>query len=287
MTLGQALNHGQNLLHNSPSAQLDAELLLAKTLKLSRSQLLARSGEKISWVNWLQWRWKIYQRQRGLPIAYITGQKEFYGRNFLANHHVLIPRPDTELLIEQSLSIIDASAAIDTIVDIGTGSGCLAVTLALEKPSLKVIATDISRAALKLARRNAARYGLMDRLTFRRGNLLEPFLTAGRSLSDNCLLVANLPYLRTAEVKDELRFEPRLALDGGADGLTGYRELLTQLRAVPQLQRPGWLLFEIHPPTAGPLVQLVKDVFPGIQASVKNDYAGWPRVLSVHLAVNN
>ncbi|MBI5466147.1 MAG: peptide chain release factor N(5)-glutamine methyltransferase [Candidatus Kerfeldbacteria bacterium] len=288
MTIGSAAGLAAGRLAKySASPALDAEVLLSYVLKKDRAWLLAHDQNRLPLLSQLRYRWLIRRRRQGIPVAYLTHSKEFYGRPFYVNRHVLIPRPETELLLEQALGTIRANSSIEKVIDVGTGSGCMAVTLALEAPAIKVMATDISPAAISLARRNAARYGLTDRLTFRRGHLLEPLITAGRSLSNDCLLVANLPYLRPAEVKDELRFEPRLALDGGADGLTCYRELLTQLRAVPQLQRPGWLVFEIHPPTAGSLVQLVKDVFPGIQVSVKNDYAGWPRVLSAHLAMNN
>jgi release factor glutamine methyltransferase len=283
MTLGQALKRGQSLLQPSASAQLDAELLLAKIFNLSRSNLLARLDKKISWLQQLRFHWLIKQRQTGKPIAYLIGRKEFYGRDFFINRQVLIPRPDTEIIIERALEITRANPTINTILDIGTGSGCIAITLACGLPNIKVLAIDISRPAIRLAQKNAGWHKVGNQITWLLGDLLQPILRLNGPNLHNHLLIANLPYLLPAEVKDELRFEPYQALVSGQDGLGHYRRLIKQISSLANPRRPQRILLEIHPPTLNDLIKIINLDLSPQKLTTLPDLAGRPRVLDIEL----
>jgi release factor glutamine methyltransferase len=212
------------------------------------------------------------------PLAYILGRREFYGREFALDHSVLIPRPETELLVE--LALADGGRRgrpAARVVDVGTGCGALAVTLAAELPAAHVVAVDVSPPALAWVGANASRYGVETRVLPVRGSLL----TAVSPGLD--LIVANLPYLPSALV-DTLEpevawFEPRLALDGGPDGTALNRRLLAQ--AAIRLAPGGLLLAEIDPAQAAELGREARRCFPSAHVSVERDLAGWDRVLRV------
>ncbi len=215
----------------------DGEILLSHLLGQDRSWIFAHSEreippEHIPTLNeWME------RRKDGEPVAYILHQQEFFGRTFTVNSNVLIPRPSTEGLIELALEMADATAtgevlkeidagivaygerwrddAVTTIVDIGTGSGCIATTLACERPTFKIIATDVSDDALRIARENASRHKVSDRIDIRKGSLLAPL----RDQRDPFLLVSNIPYVpERYDLPREVSFEPRVALFGGPDG---------------------------------------------------------------------
>ncbi|MFH1867317.1 MAG: HemK/PrmC family methyltransferase [Patescibacteria group bacterium] len=223
MTVQQILARATNQLKSSSSSpSLDAEVLLALVLKTYRTNLLINVEQRLSWLELWRFQGLIAKRNRGWPVAYLTGNKEFYGRNYKVTPKTLIPRPETELLVEKIIGIIRAQRPVDpppagslengsikTIADIGTGSGCIAITLALELPIVKIIATDISPNALKVANLNANLLGGKGRIDFRLGNLLE--VLENEKLD---LVAANLPYLTKEEynANPELKFEPKEAL---------------------------------------------------------------------------
>jgi len=261
MTHTELLKLGSRWLRASQSAGLDAEVLLAHLTSQNRSQLLTRGSDVLSWPTVLAYIWLLIRARSGVPIAYLVGYREFYGRRFKVNRATLIPRPDTEILVEQALATVRAHSALDTIVDIGTGSGCIAITLTLELPRLHTYASDVSTAALVVAKENAEQYGVSQRLQLFCGNLLEP-LVKNKLLTPTTLIVANLPYLRPHELNHTLHFEPRGALVGGADGFALYRELFLQLKALPPEQQPHLVLLEVHPPTAAQVMALAQNSFP-------------------------
>lgn len=282
----EALTRGTTLLADRDTPALDAEVLLAAILKAQRSSLLAHPERRLGLVTTVRYLIKLRQRRRGVPIAYLTGEQEFYGHSFRVTRATLIPRPDTETLVDTALSTIRAQGHIGTIVDIGTGSGCIAISLALALP-LPVIATDINRKALRVARQNAARHGLGSRIAFLKGNLLEPLLQPTYySQLTKTLIVANLPYLKQSEVKGELDFEPRRALVGGSDGLRAYQTLLSQLSGLPVGACPPYVLLEVHPPTLPQLLTLLKYILPESQITLHHDLTGHPRVIALRLAKN-
>jgi release factor glutamine methyltransferase len=214
----------------------------------------------------------VARRKRREPLAYITGEREFYGRSFRVSSDVLIPRPETELIVDEALRRLRAGEA-DTIVDVGTGSGCLAITLAVERPTLRVVAVDSSDAALEVARHNARRQGVMDRLDFRHGHLLDGIAPAG-------MIVSNPPYVRDVDrpsIAPEVRdYEPAGALFAGHDGLDIIRELVPA--AVGALVPGGFLIFEFGWEQADAVESIVESTSELALAEVRHDLQGIPRV---------
>lgn len=226
MTIQQALRFaGEELRGASDAPRLDAERLLLHVLKRDEtSWLYAHSEERLAAAAAAQLKSLVQRRRSGEPLAYLIGEWEFYGRPFYITPAVLIPRPSTEELVDAALRYLSDRPCV--LADVGTGSGCIAVTLVLEARiknlELRMVATDISREALVVARRNAERHGVAREIDFMQGNFLEPL--RGRHVD---LIISNPPYVPRAELDRArenpnavgLSFEPRLALDGGADGM--------------------------------------------------------------------
>ncbi|TEB13643.1 peptide chain release factor N(5)-glutamine methyltransferase [Pelotomaculum propionicicum] len=227
----------------SDSPDLDAAVLLCHVTGLDRAGVYANSNRRLSEEEEVLFRELTRRRRGGEPVAYITGRKEFMGLDFMVNRAVLIPRPETELLVETALKLMPAAS---TVVDVGTGSGAIAVSLAFYNPGALVYAIDCSPEALAAARRNAAENGVAGRVFFYEGSLLDP-LSGVLQPGQADLVAANLPYIATGDLSalpGEVRlFEPLLALDGGGDGLEHYRRLIPQ--AEIYLKKGGALLFEI------------------------------------------
>ena len=214
MTLKQALYRARGILAagNIEDARLESELLLRHTLKISQVQLYLDLDHELS-PNHERTFWQLIKRRLGgEPTAYITEHREFYGLDFYVDPDVLIPRPESELLVETALDLIQ-NRPVPTIAEIGTGCGAIAISLALELPQAKIYATDISALALKVALFNCQRHGVVDRICLLHGDMLNPLPEPVD------LIVANLPYVSKLEMPDSANFEPLLALDGGSDGL--------------------------------------------------------------------
>jgi release factor glutamine methyltransferase len=236
-SLDAALHEGAIGLSPGATARRDAELLLLHIAGISRAELLTHPQRELTFRQQEHYQAAIARRARHEPVQYITGVQEFYGRNFIVNRAVLIPRPETEHLVETALAVRPEPKRI---LDIGTGSGILAITLALELPNATVTATDISAAALAVARQNARSLGAKDRLRFVASDL---FAALGNERFD--CIVANPPYVATDEVLEpQVRdYEPVTALYAGEDGLAVYRRLIPQ--AFEHLEPGGHLLVEI------------------------------------------
>ena len=281
MTVAEALREiGRRLEAVGGTGRLDATLLLehvtgatresfitdARVLTPSEGRALAQAVER---------------RLTGAPIAYITGAVGFYGRTFAVDERVLVPRPETEHVVEAALAALRASGkTAGRIADIGTGSGAIAISLAAELPDAWVFGTDISHGAIDVARRNAARNNVFQSCTFLHGDLAQPL---GRFAPFDGL-VANLPYVPTAEIPaapNPVAFEPSLALDGGPDGLALYRRLIAMLPALLAPEAP--VVFEAAPGTIEPLAELVAAAFPGVRPQIGADYAGLERYLEFTL----
>jgi len=213
--------------------RLDAELLLAKTLGCDRTWLIAHADEDIPPVN-RQAYMDLVERRRGRePLAYITGEKEFWSRPFFVTPVVLIPRPETEHLIEALMECFPETKKDICFCDIGTGSSCIAVTLACEYPRTKIIATDVSTEAPHIARKNAKRHGIASRITFRQGDI---FAALKKRDGPFDAIISNPPYVARNELKtleEELKFEPRQALTDEGNGLMYLQSLVDQA--------PSWL----------------------------------------------
>lgn len=231
------------------SARLDAELLLADTLGLDRVGLYLNFERPLQADELAVYREQVRRRAGREPLAYILGRTEFWSLPLRVTPAVLIPRPDTELLVEQALARVAGAARV---LDVGTGSGALAIALAHERPECAVTAIDLSAAALAVAADNARANGVAERIDFAEGDL------AVLPMGPFDLVVANPPYIPhgdlAALMPDVRDFEPRLALDGGADGLDAYRALAGQARRV--LAAAGWLLVEVGIGQAAAVQQL-------------------------------
>jgi release factor glutamine methyltransferase len=221
--------------------RLDAELLAAHALGLSRMALYTGFDRPLDDAELTGLRGLVKRRLAGEPVAYITGHKEFWSLDLLVDARVLVPRPDTETLVEAALERLPADRPA-RLADIGTGSGAIALALAAERPLAQVVATDASTDALVVATANAERVGVTERVRLLHGDLLAP-------LGDEAafdVIVSNPPYIPTADVAGlaaEVRREPRVALDGGADGLAIVRRLIDGAPA--PLAVEGWLLIEV------------------------------------------
>jgi len=272
VTLKQTLGHAREVLaaNNTEDAPLECELLLRHTLKLSRVALYLDLDKELT-PDAERGFWHLVRRHlNGEPTAYISGHCEFYGIDFYVDHRVLIPRPESELLVEKALTLAENHPTA-TIAEIGTGCGAIAISLALSLPEVKIYASDISAPALEVALLNCQKHGQADRIRLLQGDMLAP-LTEPVDL-----IIANLPYVRRAEI-EAASCEPRLALDGGRGGLDKIRRLCRQLS--DKLLPGGHLLLEIGQGQATSVVALLHGLFPGAEIEVAPDLGGIDRVVS-------
>ena len=253
------------------SARLEAELLLAETLDLDRVGLYVNFERPLNADELTAFRERVRRRALREPVQYILGETEFWSLMFNVNPAVLVPRADTEVLVEEALARIEGSARI---LDVGTGSGAIAIALAHEKPEIQVTALDCSEPALEVARDNARRNGVAERVTCLVGDL------ASLPPGPFAMVVSNPPYIPSGdwqklmpEVRDH---EPRLALDGGDDGLEAYRQLVMQAGQV--LMPGGWLLVEVGINQATDVSALFKAAGL-VEIGQRDDYSGIARVV--------
>jgi release factor glutamine methyltransferase len=254
----------------------DAELILATVTESSRTCLISHPEQALtSQQELVLWRW-LEKRAEHYPIQYMRGCQEFYGREFLVSREVLVPRPETELLIDVSLSLLEGRRPL-RILDIGTGSGCIAITLLLEKASLSAVATDIMPAALTVARANAARRNCGHRLTLLQGDVAQP-LEDQRVKFD--LIVSNPPYVALSEkesvAKAVAEYEPGVALYGGETGLDLFEKIFTQASRL--LASNGHLVLELGPAQQAAVVDLGQ-AFGWIKHALRKDLVGMDRCL--------
>ncbi|HWI55147.1 MAG TPA: peptide chain release factor N(5)-glutamine methyltransferase [Desulfobacteria bacterium] len=271
----EAISKGTVILRSRSieTARLDAEVLLAHVLDVSRTDLYLNIGSIDE--NKLSEYYQVVRRRADRePVAYLTGEREFMSLPFKVSSDVLIPRPETEIIVEKALEIKPFN-----IIDVGTGSGAIAVSLANYLPESSIRAVDISAGALEVAKYNAARHGVSDRITFYNGNLLDPFNSPEHYFRYD-LITANLPYIPTPEMNelpyDVRGYEPVEALCGGEDGLELYRKLLPV--AAKLLKQEGHTLIEFGYLQAAALREMLADCgFSRIE--VIKDLAGLDRVI--------
>jgi release factor glutamine methyltransferase len=259
------------------SARLDAEMLMAETLRIERSRLYLNSDGALDNAAVARFNALVARRAAGEPVSYIIGRREFWSLDFVVTPAVLTPRPETELLVETALKLIAAKPS-PRILDLGTGSGAIAVSLAKEIPEAEIAATDISDDALEIARANARRHGVEKRISFVAGDLFAP--VAGVKFD---LIVSNPPYIRRGDIatlpRDVRGFEPLIALDGGADGLDFYRRIARE--APNYLTGGGFLAVEIGADMGEEVARLFSDAgFDDVR--IEKDLAGLERVVSAH-----
>ena len=280
MTIHEALRHAAARIceTGSEEATLEAEILLMHATGLDRAGIYGRLADDLPPEQSAAFQSYVERRLLHEPVPYITGHREFFGLDFEVTPAALIPRPETETLVELVLLFAQERGEALTIADIGTGSGAIAVSLAHTLPGSRVIATDISPEALNLARCNAERHAVANQIDFRQGDVLTPL---------DCevdVIATNLPYVRTDEwraLPPELaEHEPRVAFDGGPDGLDLIRRLLRD--APSRLRRGGALFAEISYEQAEAALSLVEQAFPGASSAARKDLANLDRVLCVY-----
>lgn len=261
------------------TASLDAQVLLAQVTGRNRAWLLSHPEASLTSEQAESLETAIRQLQAGVPLPYVLGHWEFFGLDFLVTPEVLIPRPETELLIETALNWVRTHPkAYPRFLDVGTGSGIIPITLAVHVPSAELVATDISPAALKVARANAEKHGVTERIQFIEADLL-PFDLRPSTFD---VITANLPYIPTSTLKELEIYgqEPTLALDGGPDGLALIRRLLADLAAA---RLTGSLvLLEIENRQGPALRSLTQAEFPAAEIQIKRDLSGHDRLAVIN-----
>ena len=260
----------------SATPQLDAAVLLAWVLKSTRSALYARGSEPVAAAQWEQYQQLVERRRQGEPVAYLVQMREFYGLEFFVDQRVLVPRPETELLVERALDWLVKDDPPTLIADVGTGSGCIAVSLAVHGPQQHIYALDYSEAALVVAEINSGHHDVRERITLVHSDGAANLPEAVH------MIVSNPPYTILKEIDQNVYdFEPHLALDGGADGLDVYRDWLPAFATHLRPERQGIVLLEIGAWQDEAISELAARVWPTATIQVWPDLAGHPRVVEI------
>jgi len=281
----------QEILHKTYSAYklspLDAGILLSLVITKPKEFILAHPEKKLAPAQIKKYFSFAKRRAKGEPIAYITGKKEFFELDFVVNKNVLIPRPETELLVEFALEKIQAKK-YDAVIDVGTGSGSIIISIAKNIPEkirkkIKFFAVDISKESLQVAKSNAKRYKMDGKINFVQSNLLEYYLN-NKIAQKNILVIANLPYV-SPEIyqknKNNLRFEPKSALVSRQKGLSHYKKLLAQVNLL--ITDHCSLFIEISPEQKPEIGRIIKEYLPKARARFLKDLAGKWRIMGIEI----
>ncbi len=279
MIISQTLSRSADILfaNDIEDSSLESELLLRHTLKIDRVQLYLDPDRELSPEQDEEF-WQLVQRRLNHePTAYIVGHREFYGFDFIVDSSVLIPRPESELLVDKTIELARNYSFL-TIADIGTGCGAIAVSLAINVPQSKIYASDISTPALKIAALNCLKHRVTDRVSLLNGDMLNPL---PESVD---IIVANLPYVKESDLPrvNTINFEPFEALNGGPDGLVKIRRLCS--RVAEKLCPGGHLLLEIGQGQGEALTAFLSDNFPSAGIELMLDLGGIERVVSLSFA---
>ena len=264
-----------------PDARLEAEVMVMAVMRMTRQNIFAEQESEVAAHQAAELAGVVAQRLERVPLAYILGYREFYGINVAVTPDVLIPRPETEGLVEHTLfmALMGMETRELTIADVGTGSGAIAVNLAIHLPAARIYAVDFSEAALDVAAWNIRAHAVADRVRLGHGDLLEPLP------GPVDVIVANLPYIPTGRIptlQPEVRQEPQLALDGGADGLDLVRRLLAQ--APGKLNSPGVILLELDPEQFPDAEAAAREYFPDAEIGAEQDLTRRDRIMVVNRA---
>lgn len=298
MTISQLLKKNYNIIES-----IDSQLLLAHILKKSREYILTHGDEKISFTAQVRFNRLVTKRKKGIPLAYLTGHKEFFGLDFLVNKHTLVPRPDTEVLVETVVSYIMKHIAYNkqtdiTLVDIGTGTGC--IPIAIQKTiqqcnnvTINTIATDISKKALRIAKQNAKKHN--TQITFLHGNLLKPLIKTNLIPSQPntypLIVTANLPYLTKEQFEQEpsIQHEPKSALVADKNGLALYEELLKQIVQTHTTYHIPHIIcfFEIDPGQMKTIKKIISTYLPDAKIKILKDLSGFDRVVEIQSSASS
>ena len=262
-----------------PDARLEAEVMVMNVVRMLRQDIFAHQETELSAPQERELAQVVARRLKREPLAYILGYREFYGINLLVTSEVMVPRPETETLVEQALfmSLIGMEAAQLVIADVGTGCGAIAINLAIHLPGARIYALDTEDSVLDVASYNVRAHNVADRVTLLKGDLLEPLPEAVD------LMVANLPYIPTERIstlQPEVQWEPRGALDGGPDGLDLVGGVLSQAGA--KLKGHGMILLELDPEQVPAVEELTRRHFPEATTNVEQDLAHQDRIFVIN-----
>jgi release factor glutamine methyltransferase len=275
VTTGEALQDAvRRLTLHSSNPRLDAEVLLAHTLKLERASLLARLHDQLPVDVLSRFGKLIARREKGEPVAYLTGHKEFYNLDLIVTKDVLVPRPETESVVDASLEALPINER-SQLADIGTGSGAIVVAVTANRPLLTAFATDISPQALEVAARNCALHGVADRVTLLQGDLLDPLPEPVN------VIAANLPYIPPGEASPEVAtWEPHIAVFGGDDDGTAL--IRRFLQTAPRYLLPGGrVVMETAYSQGQQVAALARSAFPNANVEIRKDLADYDRIVVV------
>lgn len=262
-----------------PDARLEAEVMLMNVMRLQRHDLFSQQELEVSAQQEQVLEQILERRLKREPLAYILQYKEFYGINLLVNPNVLIPRPETECMVEHALfmALMGMETPELVIADVGTGTGAIAINLALHLPAARIFAVDNADAVLDVAAYNIRAHNVADRVSLGKGDLLEPLPEPVD------LILANLPYIPTVRLPNlqpEIRWEPQQALDGGPEGLDLIERLLQQ--APSKLKDHGIVLLELDPEQVPSVESMARELFPGAELSVEKDLAQRDRIFVIN-----
>ena len=269
------------LAHLSDTPALDATVLISHILDKPRTWVLAHPELTLTSQQQKQLDDSLNRLESGEPFPYVLGKWEFFGLEFDVTPDVLIPRPETELLVEKAIAWLQRHPKQRVIADVGTGSGAIAISTAVYIPEVKILATDISSKALEVAKRNAEKHGVSERIEFIECDLFPEKLSLVNYEAPIDLICANLPYIPTRELYDLPVYnrEPTLALDGGKDGLDQFRKLM---KIAPELLAPnGLILLEIESTRGPATLSLAQAAFPDANISLDKDLAGKDRLVKI------
>jgi release factor glutamine methyltransferase len=271
---------------------LDAEILLSKIIKKEREYVLAHQENKISLIKNIKLNYFINKRFKNYPLAYLVQEKEFYAYKFKVNKNTLIPRWESEMIVDEIINLIKNNPNEQySIFDIGTGTGCIIISILNEIKNInfiinfdKVIAIDISSQSLKIAQKNAKIHHLSSRIDFLQGNLLKPVLRASEKNNSHLIISANLPYLKSSEMNHPtIKHEPYLAFYGGDDGLNYYRELLEQIKTIKKRYKKISLFLEINPEQKEKLISIISMMHQNAKIETKKDLKGLFRLICINI----
>ena len=305
MNISQSLQANTKILSKiSDTPQIDAELLLSFVLDKNKSFLYTYPEHELSKEELKIFTSHIKTHLSGYSVAYIIGRKDFYGLEFIVNKHTLVPRPETELMVDEVLSILKEYKGLDSLpsltlagndkvggnnislIDLGTGSGCIPISILKnnEVANIKCFAVDISPKALEIAMKNAKKHTLAKDINFLEGNLLAPIINSNLAIKNNNIIItANLPYLTKEQIKNSpsIQKEPVLALDGGKDGMDYYIELFKQIKDLKNKYQPEsiTILAEIDHTQVEVFEKETKDLLPQAKLTIKKDLGGYERLV--------
>lgn len=287
MTIKELYNQAKKELNAVPADEPEqsAEFLLRHVLEMSKTEFYKNFEQEISSKNIKRFKRLLKRRKKHEPVWQILGKVEFWGLDFMVNQNVLVPRPETEFLVEEALiRIKNHESGIMNILDVGTGAGTIAISIAKESRimnhKLRIFASDVSSKALNVAKKNAKNNGVLSKVKFKKGNLLEPW--KGQKFD---IITANLPYIPTEDLGglalEVHHYEPRLALDGGEGGLVLYDEFL---KAIPvHLKEGGSVLCEIGKGQGDNFCNLVKKYLPKATCQIQKDFGQMDRIAVISL----